>query len=213
MTLIARTIRIGRAALAITLLAPGCSSFLTKQSTTSYVIIDSLQASTGREPDKVAGSLASDVVTYVKKDNGSGQQVLLPFIFSDNFIATFSLAMKDPGTVESPNAPSANNSITLTRYHVKFIRSDGRNTEGVDVPYAFDGAMTVTVGATGAKGAAILVRSQAKTEAPLATYVNFNGPSLSTIAEVTFYGKDQTGRDVTVVGKIGVHFADFGDPS
>lgn len=213
MTLIARTIRLGRAALAITLLAPGCSSFLTKQSTTSYLILDSLQTATGREPDKFSGTLASDVQTYVKKDDGTGAQVLLPFIFADNLVASFRLAMKDPGSIESPNAPSANNFITVTRYHVKFVRSDGRNTEGVDVPYAFDGAMTVTVGADGAKATMTLVRIQAKTEAPLRGFVGFNGPSLSTIAEITFYGKDQTGRDVTVTGSVSVNFADWADPT
>ena len=32
------------------------------------------------------------------------------------------------------------------------------------------------------------------------------------IAEVTFYGTDQAGNDVTVTGTISVTFADFGDP-
>jgi hypothetical protein len=35
---------------------------------------------------------------------------------------------------------------------------------------------------------------------------------ISTIAEVTFYGHDQTGRAVSAVGNIGVSFGDFGDP-
>lgn len=213
MTRIARTIGLGRAALAITLLAPACSSFLTKGSTTSYLIIDSLQTSTGREPDKFSGTLASDVQTFVKKDDGSGKQVLQPFVFADNLVASFRLAMKDPGSTETPNAPSSTNFITVTRYHVKFTRSDGRNAEGIDVPFAFDGALTVTVGADGAKATMTLVRIQAKTEAPLRSFVGLSGPSLSTIAEITFYGKDQTGRDVTVVGKVSVNFSDWADPT
>jgi hypothetical protein len=32
---------------------------------------------------------------------------------------------------------------------------------------------------------------------------------LSTIADVTFYGRDQAGNDVTAVGSIGVNFGDF----
>ena len=43
----------------------------------------------------------------------------------------------------------SNNEITITRYHVSYRRADGRNTQGVDVPYAFDGAATATVPATG----------------------------------------------------------------
>jgi hypothetical protein len=34
---------------------------------------------------------------------------------------------------------------------------------------------------------------------------------ISTIADVTFFGKDQTGRDVTVTGSISVNFADWAD--
>ena len=204
--------RAARASLAIMLLAPGCSNLLTQSTTSSYVIIDSLQASTGREPDKLSGVLNSDVLTFVKKDV-NGLQVSTPTIFSDNLTATFRLALKDPGSVESPTKPSSTNYITITRYHVTFVRSDGRSTEGVDVPYAFDGALTATVTPDGAKTVMTLVRAQAKSEAPLKGLVGSAGPSLSTIAEIIFYGKDQTGRDVQVVGKISVNFADWGDPS
>jgi len=207
-----RVSRTGCAALALAFLAPGCSNLLTQSATSSFVIIDSLQASTGREPDKIAGVLNSDVLTYVKKDV-NGSSVTVATIFADNLIANFILGMKDPGSVESPTKPTAINYITITRYHVKFVRSDGRNTEGVDVPYAFDGGVTVTVTPDGAKATMTLVREQSKTEAPLKGLIGSFGPGLSTIAEVTFYGKDGTGRDVQVVGKISVNFADWGDPS
>jgi hypothetical protein len=36
---------------------------------------------------------------------------------------------------------------------------------------------------------------------------------ISTIARVTFYGRDQAGREVSVTGQIGVNFSDWGDPS
>lgn len=207
MTHTARVImKAGRAAVAITLLAPGCSSLLTKQTPSSYVILDSLLASTGREPDKLSSHLASDVLTYVK--NGD---VSVPTIFEDGLQATFELAMKDPGSQESPAAPSTTNFITLTRYHVQFVRSDGRNTEGVDVPYAFDGALTTTVGLAGATVSGTLVRVQSKSEAPLKALVGLPG-AISTIAQVTFYGKDQTGRDVSVSGSLSVTFSDWGDP-
>jgi hypothetical protein len=204
---------LGRVAVAIALLAPGCSSLLNNSTTSSYLIINSLEASTGREPDKLSGSLGSDVLTYVKKDDGTGKQVLVPTIFADNLTATLSLAMKDTGTADTPNAPSTTNFITITRYHVQYVRSDGRNTEGVDVPFQFDGALTVTVGSDPVKASMTLVRVQAKTEAPLQALVGSFGPSISTIAEVTFYGKDQTGRDVSITGKISVNFADWTDPS
>jgi hypothetical protein len=60
----------------------------------------------------------------------------------------------------------------------------------------------------------VLVRVQAKAEPPLITLAGFGGGSLviSTIADVTFYGKDQTGTDVSVKGSISINFADWADP-
>ena len=45
-----------------------------------------------------------------------------------------------------------------------------------------------------------LVRNIAKDEAPLQA-LTVNGVIISTIAEVTFYGHDQTGREVSAVGE------------
>jgi hypothetical protein len=55
-----------------------------------------------------------------------------------------------------------------------------------------------------------LVRVQAKEEAPLRALRNGGAP-ITTVAEVTFYGHDQNGRDVTVSGRIEVSFANWGD--
>jgi hypothetical protein len=61
-------------------------------------------------------------------------------------------------------------------------------------------------------GAFTLVRHQAKAEAPLAALAR-NRLVISTIAEITFYGHDQTGREVSTIARISVDFANFGDPS
>jgi hypothetical protein len=55
-----------------------------------------------------------------------------------------------------------------------------------------------------------LVRIQAKEEAPLKA-LRFSGGAIaiSTVARVTFYGKDQTGREVSVSGNLDVTFADW----
>jgi hypothetical protein len=192
----------------------GCTSALHNDNASAYLILDSLEAAAGAKPDTFGGNLSSDVLTYVKKDVG-GTQVLVPTVFEDSAKVTLSLAMKDPGTATSPTAASSVNSITITRYHVKFRRSDGRETEGVDVPYAFDGAVTVTVSGGGTSTAGfILVRVQAKNEAPLSALIGGNGAySISTIAELTLYGTDQAGHAVSVTGQISVNFADWGDPT
>ena len=183
---------------------------LTRQGTSSsYLIVTSLEAASGVDPGTFGATLSSDVLT-VKDDVAT--------FFSDPARVQFSLGLKDPGPSTSPATPTQNNFITVDRYHVRYVRSDGHNTEGVDVPYAFDGAFTVTVSGDTTAGFT-LVRNQAKEEAPLKALAcgtrgqcAGNPIVISTIAEVAFYGHDQTGREVSVVGKIGVSFADFGDP-
>jgi hypothetical protein len=110
---------------------------------------------------------------------------------------------------DSTLAPSAVNAITLTQYHVNFIRADGRNTPGVDVPFGFDGVLATTIAGAGSVSFT-LVRVQSKTEAPLAALAN-NFQVISMIAEVTFYGHDQNGRAASVSGRINVDFSDWGD--
>jgi hypothetical protein len=84
----------------------------------------------------------------------------------------------------------------------------------VDVPYPFDGAVTMTVTGPGSGTTFTIVRNQAKAEAPLAALAGGGGAVvISAIARVTFYGHDQTGREVSISGQISVNFADWGDPS
>lgn len=179
---------------------------LTRQGTaSSYLIVERIEAASGAEPEEFGGSLASDVITVTDEETGATT------IFQDVARVEFSLGLKDPGGAANANAPTQNNFITINRYRVRYIRADGRNTPGVDVPYGFDGAMTMTVSTSGAEGSFTLVRAQAKAEAPLAALAN-NFLIISTIAEVTFYGRDQTGREVEITGRIGVDFGNWGDP-
>ena len=185
--------------------AASCGDLTRQGTASSYLIIDQLEAASGAEPGEFGGSLASDVVTVTDSDTGATT------IFQDLGSVTFSLALKDPGSSSNVNSPTPNNSITINRYRVRYIRADGRNTPGVDVPYGFDGAMTLTVSGSGTSGSFTLVRAQAKAEAPLSGLAN-NFLIISTIAEVTFYGRDQTGREVEISGRIGVDFGNWGDP-
>lgn len=190
------------AAMSIAAATVSCGEMAREGTASSYVIIQALEAASGAEPEEFGGTLLSDVITVV--DN-------VPTIFNDVGRVTFALAMKDAGSASSPAEPTSNNFITINRYRVRFIRADGRNTPGVDVPYGFDGGLTLTVGTGSASAGFTLVRNIAKLEAPLATLA-FSPIIISTIAEVTFYGNDQTGREVTVMGRIGIDFGNFGDP-
>jgi len=188
-------------AVGLVLASVSCGDLTRQGTASSYLVVEELVAASGAEPDKLGATLHSDVLTIVDE---------LPTIFSDTARVSFTIAMKDPGSTSSPNEPTPNNSITLERYHVKYVRADGRNTPGVDVPYEFDGAMTFTV--TGERSESFeLVRHVAKKEAPLANLVQ-SPVILLTIAEVTFYGHDQTGRAVSTMTKIAIEFGNFGDP-
>jgi len=204
--------------LAATLAAPlaACTQAQTTGQSPAYLIIDSLAGAPGAEPEEFRGVLASDVVTNVKTQvdiNGETQTVAVPTIFADNGRAVFRLALKDPGSVDSPNRPSSANFITLNRYRVQYVRADGRNTPGVDVPYPFDGAITATVADNGATAQFTVVRVQAKQESPLLPLTLGGGANtISAMAEITFFGADQAGRPVNVTGTLGVDFSDWGDP-
>lgn len=180
----------------------------------AFLIIETLEGASGAEPSEFGTILFSDVETIVERQIG-GQTQQIPTVFSDPGRVTFRLGLKDPGTPANPNSPSTINEITVTRYRVVFRRADGRNTPGVDVPHGFDGGFTVTVPAGGSASAGFeLVRHQMKKEPPIGNLVRGGGASLiSTIAEVTFWGRDQAGNEVTVTGHITVNFGDFGDPS
>jgi hypothetical protein len=167
----------------------------------SFLVIDTLVAASGAVPGTFGAPLLSDVLT-----KGS--------IFNDIAKVTMHMLLKDPGVPGAPASPSDINAITVNRYHVDFVRSDGRNVQGIDVPYSFDGSVTATVTSTLTVIPFEIVRTQAKMEAPLLALANQGGRIvISTIANVTFYGQDQAGNEVSVTGSIGVDFADFADPA
>jgi hypothetical protein len=164
---------------------------------------------TGRSPvflviDSLAGG--PDATNPVLSDVG-------PTVINDVGVAEIRAVAKDqsaalltPGAVTTPL-----NDITLTRYRVTFRRSDGRNTPGVDVPFGFDGGLSRTIEIGSATTVNFdLVRHAAKLEPPLRNLNSLGGQILiSTVAEVTFYGRDQNGNEVSVTGLLDVTFGDF----
>lgn len=178
-----------------------------------YLILDALDGATGIKPDEFVGNVLSDVITNVKVKIGE-TETLVPTVFNDVGRGSFRIGLKNPGPSAQPTAASPLNAITITRYRITYKRTDGRNTQGVDVPYAIDGGMTITVPENGtAQGVFDLVRHAAKEEAPLRALRQSGGANLiSTIADITFYGADQAGNEVSVSGSLSITFGDFGDP-
>ena len=193
----------GVALVAAATMLPACTSRQMEGVASSTLVVEALNASPGN---------TDEFTTFLESDVAFGP-ANTPTVIADVGRVDLRLAMKDPGSATSPAVPTSANWITVTRYHVKFVRSDGRNTQGVDVPYEFDGAASATVRETTTVTNLFftLVRVQAKIEAPLMALRQQGGQVVvSTIAEVTFYGFDQAGREVSVMSKIGVNFADYG---
>ncbi len=167
-----------------------------------YVTIVSMQASAGGGTEFTA-NLLSDVAT----STGS--------IFNDLGRATMRVHLKDQSGIligaETPTTPLQ--SVTITRYRVNFRRADGRNTPGVDVPFSFDGAVTATIPVENEADIVFdIVRHANKAEPPLRNLRGIGGQLLiSTVAEITFFGRDQNGNELTVTGMMDVTFGDFPD--
>ena len=191
----------------------GCGEFVRDGKSPARLVISSLQGASGADPDTLGTVVHSDVLTFVTTGGTCSDTNPCPTTFSDPGLVELMLQLRDLGNPAAPSSPSQLNAVTISRYRVEYRRSDGRNTPGVDVPYGFDGAVTFTVPTTGVATAGIsLVRGAAKLEAPLTSLINDNS-LITTIAYVTFYGRDLAGNDVSVTGSIEITFGNFGDPS
>jgi len=185
-----------------------CGSIAQQGRSPVYLVIASLTGQRGGLGGNFTNPVPSDVVTNVTSPAPCTPVSPCATVFSDNGQVVLRAQMKDPTSL---TAPSTTNDVTITRYHISYRRSDGRNTEGVDVPFAWDGATTGTVRVGGQTTLPFeLVRIVAKEESPLVNLVS-SLAIVTTIAEVTFYGFDQAGNTVSVTGLIQVDFGNFGD--
>ena len=197
-------------AAAVALAGTSCGDVVRTGRAPVFLVIDSLAAAKGDDDQKFSSFLLSDVITNVTTPAPCTTESPCPTIFNDPGQATLRLAPKDIGPVGAAT-PTTNNEVTITRVHVKYRRADGRNIQGVDVPYEIDSAATATVPATGTVTMGFqLVRHTSKEESPLIQLKN-NGAIIATIAEVTLYGRDRVGNDISAMGTIEVDFGNFGD--
>ena len=197
-------------AAAVALAGTSCGDVVRTGRAPVFLVIDSLAAAKGDDEEKFLSFLLSDVITNVTSPAPCTPDTPCATVFNDPGQATLRLAPKDIGTLGTA-APTTNNEVTVTRVHVKYTRADGRSVPGVDVPYEIDSSATATVPATGTATVGFqLVRHAAKEEAPL-VQLKTNKAIIATIAEVTIYGRDRVGNDISAMGKIEVDFGNFGD--
>lgn len=117
--------------------------------------------------------------------------------------------------------------VYLSRYEVRYFRTDGRNIEGVDVPYRITGplAQNIHPADQGTHSTASVdidvVRHQAKLEPPLSLLRQFvvtdtganvtsGAGVLTVIAEITIFGRQANGRALSATGQVQITFANYG---
>ena len=104
--------------------------------------------------------------------------------------------------------------FTVERYEVSYFRSDGRNTQGVDVPYTITGNLAQEVREESDATVSLeVVRRQAKLEPPLVNLTNGGGALVVTMfADITLWARTTTLQTTnTVSARLQIDFADFAD--
>lgn len=203
---IARRLFIGVVLVAAT---ASCGDVVREGRSPVILVLDSLAGAPGggHGAGTFTGTLLSDVIFQaVVSPAPCSATSPCSTVFNDSGQAVMRLVSKDIGV-----APTSNNTVTISRYHISFRRADGRNAPGVDVPYGWDGAVTATVQPGEARTISFeLVRHVTKSEPPLVQLI-FNPSVIHTIAEITFFGTDQVGNAVTATGNMSIEFGNFGD--
>lgn len=190
-------------AVALIAVSVSCGDVVRQGRSPVYLVVDSLTAQPG---GATAGTQGNVLHSDVAVNAPAPCSLLSPCIYSDSGNVSLRALRKDV----TATSPTANSEVTINRYHITYRRADGRNTPGVDVPYAFDGAVTGTTAGAVLKLNFEMVRHVAKLETPLVE-LGTNFAVITTIAEVTFYGRDQVGNDVSVSGSMQVDFGNFAD--
>jgi hypothetical protein len=193
---------------AATLSSVSCGDVVRQGRAPVFLVVDSMLGSRGgSQSAPFTNPLLSDVLTLVRSPAPCTAASPCASIFNDSGQVALRVVPKDVTGV----APTTNSDVTITRYRVVYRRADGRNTPGVDVPYAFDGAVTATVKAGGTALLSFeLVRHVAKQESPLVQLID-NEQVITTLAEVTFFGSDLVGNAISATGTIQIDFGNFGE--
>jgi len=196
--------------LAIALIGIACTQVEDNSRSGSLLTITSVIGQPGGQGGQAGSPMLSDTCDNA---NNLPQDPEFCTVFNDNATVGFKNDYLQIGGGAGVGTPGFLNDIIITRYRVDYIRSNNRNTPGIDVPFGIDGTMNVRVPIrASATGVIMVVRHEAKLEPPLAELSN--GPSegvLTANAQLQFFGKDVAGRTVSATGFLEIHFANYGE--
>lgn len=174
-----------------------CNNIENQSQSGSKIILSRL---TGSDLEGEESTVAfSDVIT-----NGS--------YFNDNGSAYLKAVAINP----SQGAGTFYQDVIIDQIDVEFFRTDGKNREGIDVPYRFVQPMNyrLELDAADATISFVVMRHVAKIEPPLIELINLGADKvLEIVAKITVHGKDIAGYRVEpAVGYLTVWCANFADP-
>ena len=185
----------------------------------------------------LAVGLGGCVPGYVKQNDSpvlfrivsinAGQVLVSDVSRSGPDVVTVTVAVR-PKNPLNTNVPQVAEAVVIEQYRVRFFRTDGRDVEGVDVPFSFSGGLTavVDIGVDGGSNVGLsipLIRGQAKQEAPLRNLVSLvpaavggqqttGGvlvPRVTMTAEITLFGRTIAGEAVSDTGRVTIEFVDL----
>jgi len=178
------------------LVLSACNPLEDESKSSSFIIVESI---TGQDAEgNTANFLQSDVVLSDST------------VVADIANATLQAALLDPAPILDT---SQYNDIILDRYIVSYSRVDGKNRQGVDVPYSFEGSLSQILRIdTSTTISFVVVREVAKLEAPLFDLIQNRAEGvIEAIAKIEFYGHDLVNNKVTATGSLTIFFANYAD--
>ena len=186
------------------------------------IAVLALVSCVAKENDSTSGSaLFIDSLTGTDLQGKAGSTTvfsdvcLAGSIINDNAVAAVTVHPINPNADSPQFDITAYMNVIVDQIDVEFMRTDGRNVEGVDVPYRFVQPMNMIVLVDKTISIPfVLIRHDAKLEAPLLALreVQTQAIVLQLVAKVTLHGKDLGGHRVAPVsGYMSVWCANFAD--
>lgn len=184
------------AVFAAILMLSGCNPLENDSKSSSFIIVESI----------MGVDVSGTATNFLNSDVVGAESV----VTADVATVVLRASLLDPAPILKAGQF---NDIILDRYIVSYSRVDGKTREGVDVPYAFEGAISeiLKVGAS-TPISIVVVREVAKLEPPLINLAQNRAEGvIQATAKIELYGHDMTEHKVKATGYLTIYFANYVD--